>query len=63
MMKLIDGKVYFQSDGFPIVKSISKPLVGILIHWFEKNYVFGENSTLRDNIVCWKRKMDDVSLF
>ena len=30
------------------------------MHWFEKKYVFGESSTFRDNIVFWKRQMDDV---
>ena len=58
--KTIDGKIYFQSDGLPIGKSISKPLAGIYMHWFEKKYVFGESSTFRDNIVFWKRQMDDV---
>ena len=39
--KTIDGKIYFQSDGLPIGKPISRPLVGICIGlrrtmWLEK---------------------------
>ena len=37
--KTIDGKIYYQRDGLPIGKSISKPLAGICMHWFEKNFV------------------------
>jgi hypothetical protein len=33
--KTLDGKIYFQRDGLPISKSISKPLAGIYMHWFE----------------------------
>ena len=33
--KTIDGKIYYQRDGLPIGKSISKPLAGIYMHWFE----------------------------
>jgi len=58
--KTIDGKISFQSDGLPIGKSISKPLAGIYMHWFEKKYIFDENSTFKHNIVFWKRQMDDV---
>ena len=53
-------EIYFQSDGLPIGKAISKPLAEIYMHWLEKKYVFGESSTFRDNIVFWKRQMDDV---
>ena len=35
--KTIDGKIYFQRDGLPIGKSISKPLAGIYMHWFEEH--------------------------
>ena len=41
-------------------KSISKPIAGIYMHWFERTYVFGENSSFRDKIVFWKRQMDDI---
>ena len=58
--KTLDGKIYFQRDGLPIGKSISKPLAGIYMHWFEKTYVFGEDSKFKENIVFWKRQMDDI---
>ena len=58
--KTIDGKIYFQRDGLPIGKSISKPMAGIYMHWFEKEYVFNEDSRFKGNIVFWKRQMDDV---
>jgi len=34
--KTLDGKVYFQRNGLPIGKSISKPMAGIYMHGFEK---------------------------
>ena len=34
--KTLDGKIYFQRDGLPIGKSISKPMAGIYKPWFEK---------------------------
>ena len=37
--KTIDGKIYFQRDGLPIGKSISKPLAGIYMHWFEETHI------------------------
>ena len=58
--KTIDGKIYFQRDGLPIGKSISKPMAGIYMHWFEKEYVFNEDSRFKGNIVFWKIQMDDV---
>ena len=58
--KTLDGKIYFQRDGLPIGKSISKPMAGIYMHWFEENYVFNEGSRFKDNIVFWKRQMDDI---
>ena len=39
---------------------ISKPIAGIYMHWFEKTYVFGEESRFRKNIVFWKWQMDDI---
>ena len=58
--KTLDGKIYFQRDGLPIGKSISKPLAGIYMHWFGRTYVFNETGEFRDNIVFWKRQMDDI---
>ena len=55
--KTLDGKVYFQRNGLPVGKSISKPMAGIYMHWFEKTYVFNEGSKFKDKIVFWKRRM------
>ena len=57
--KTIDGKIYFQRDGLPIGKSISKPLARIYMHWFEENHVFKAENEQR--LVYWKREMDDIS--
>ena len=56
--KTIDGKIYFQRDGLPIGKSISKPLAGIYVHWLEENHVFKAENEQR--LVYWKREMDDI---
>ena len=61
--KTLDGKIYFQTDGLPIGKSISKPLAGIYMHWFERTFVFNESGEFRNNIVFWKRQMNDIFLF
>ena len=58
--KTLDGQIYFQRDGLPIGKSISKPMAGIYMHWFEKNYVFNEDSRFKDKIVLWKRQMHSL---
>ena len=58
--KTIDGKIYFQRDGLPIGKSISKPLAGIYMHWFEETHIFKEDGEFSNNIVFWKRQMDDI---
>ena len=49
--KTIDGKIYFQRDGLPIGKSISKLLTDIYMHWFEKTHSCNENGEFRDNTV------------
>ena len=58
--KTIDGKIYYQRDGLPIGKSISKPLAGIYMHWFEKNFVYNADNSLRHCLKFWKRQVDDV---
>ena len=58
--RTLDGKLYFQRGRLPIGKSISKPLTGIYMHWFEKTFVFGDNSNFKENIVFWKRQVDDL---
>jgi len=35
-------------------------MAGIYMHWFEKTYMFNEDSRFKENIVFWKRQMDDV---
>ena len=34
--KTRDGKIYLQTDGTPIGKSISGPLAGIYMNWFKR---------------------------
>ena len=58
--KTMDGRIYFQRDGLPIGKSISKPLAGIYIHWFERNFVFNNDNSLKQYLKFWKRQVDDV---
>jgi hypothetical protein len=55
--KTKDGRIYLQTDGTPIGKSISGPLAGIFMNWFEKTYVFNNP---RFKPVLWKRMRDDV---
>ena len=52
--KTLDGKVYFQRNGLPIGKSISKPMAGIYMHWFEKTYLLNEGSKFKDNSLLEK---------
>ena len=56
----IDGKIYFQRDELSIGMSISKPLAGIYMHWFEETDMLGEDSRFKENIVFWKRQMDGI---
>ena len=30
------------------------------MHWFERTYVFNDNNQFKDNIVLWKRQVDDI---
>ena len=61
--KTLDGQIYFQRDGLPIGKSISKPMAGIYMHWFERSYVFNEDSRFKNNIVFWKRQMESRMMY
>ena len=56
--KTLDGKIYVQEDGTPIGKSISGPLAGIYINWFEKTFVFNKGNRFKP--VFWKRMRDDI---
>ena len=56
--KTLDGRIYTQIDGTPIGKSISGPLAGIYMDWFEKEYVYSEECELKPTM--WKRMRDDI---
>ena len=58
--KTLDGKIWTQTDGCPIGKSISGEIAEIYMDWFEKNYVFTEQNDFQ--IIFWKRMRDDVFL-
>ena len=58
--KTIDGKNYYQKYGLPIGKSISQPMAGIYMQWFEKNFVYNEENLLRHCLKFWKKQVDDV---
>ena len=51
--KTKDGRIYFQTDGTPIGKSILGPLAGMFMNWFEKTFVFNNprfNFTLEKEV-------------
>ena len=56
--KTLDGYIYTQMDGTPIGNSISGPLAGIYLNWFEKTYVFNEENRFKP--LFWKRARDDI---
>ena len=58
--KTLDGKIWTQTDGCLIGKSISGEIAEIYMDWFEKNYVFTEQNDFQ--IIFWKRMRDDVFL-
>ena len=58
--KTIDGRIFTQTDGTPIGKSISGPIADIYMNWFEEEYVFNANNEFRNSIKLWKRSRDDV---
>jgi hypothetical protein len=55
--KTLDNKIFKQTDGTPIGKSISGPLAGIYMNWFEEEFVYKCNNF---KPVFWKRMRDDV---
>ena len=57
--KTIDGRVFTQTDGTPIGKSISGPIAGIYLNWFEREFVFSEEKKRKP--IFWKRMCDDMS--
>ena len=58
--KTLDGKIWTQTDGCPIGKSISGEIAEIYMDWFEENYVFTKQNDFQ--IIFWKRMRDDVFL-
>jgi hypothetical protein len=56
--KTIDGRVFTQIDGTPIGKSISGPIAGIYMNWFEEQYIYSEACTHKPTL--WRRQRDDV---
>ena len=56
--KTIDGYIYTQTDGMPIGKSISGPIAGIYLHWFERTYIFNDTCEFKPHF--WKRMRDDI---
>ena len=61
--KTLNGQIYIQWDGLPIGKSISKPMAGIYMHWFEKRYVFNEDSRSKTMLFSGKDKWMMCSSF
>ena len=57
--KTIDGYIYTQTDGMPIGKSISGPIAGIYLHWFERTYVFNAKSEFK---LHFRKRMKDYIL-
>ena len=53
-----EGKIYTQTDGTPIGKSISGPLAGIYVAWLEEMFV--KNGRFKAQIIFWRRMKDDV---
>ena len=56
--KSLNGTIYTQTDGTPIGKSISGPIAGIYLRWFEDTFVKTHKYNMQ--IVLWKRQKDDV---
>jgi len=56
--KPVDGYIYNQTDGMPIGKSISGPIAGIYLHWFENTYILNETCEFKPHF--WKRMRDDI---
>ena len=56
--KSLNGTIYTQKDGTSIEKSISGPIAGIYLRWFEDTFVKTHKYNMQ--IVLWKRQKDDV---
>jgi hypothetical protein len=61
--KTFEGRIYTQTDGTPIGKSISGPIAGIYMDWFERTYIFNAHNHMPYDIpkpCFWKRMRDDI---
>jgi len=47
--KTLDGRIFTQTDGTPIGKSISGPIADIYRNWFEEQYIFNDSNPFRNN--------------
>ena len=56
--KSLNGTIYTQTDGTPIGKSISGPIAGIYLRWFEDTFVKTHKYNMQ--IILGKRQKDDV---
>ena len=56
--KTVNGTIFTQTDGTPIGKSISGPIAGICMRWFEETFVRTHKYSMQ--ILLWKRQKDDV---
>jgi hypothetical protein len=56
--KTLDGRIWTQTDGCPIGKSISGEIAEIYMNWFEKSFVFNPENDYKP--VFWKRMRDDI---
>ena len=57
-VKTIDGRIFSQTDGTPIGKSISGPIAGIYLNWFEEEFIYSERC--KNKPTLWKKVRDDV---
>ena len=58
--KTLDGRIFTQTDGTQIGKSISGPLADIYMDWFENEHTYSESNEFRDHLKIWKSSRDDV---
>ena len=58
--KTLDGRIFTQTDGTPIGKSISGPLADIYMDWFERTYIYSEHNEFKNHLKIWGKSRDDV---
>ena len=52
-----------QTDGTPIGKLISGPLVDFYMDWFEQAYIYSEHTEFKNHLKVWKRIRDYVIFY